>query len=64
MRAVQEQRIAAQEKKLGRPLTKAERRQFALTPEEREQLREQARFSVASDVVAAGRPSGSASRWR
>jgi penicillin-binding protein 2 len=50
-RAVQEQRIAAQEKKLGRPLTKAERRQFALTPEEREQLHEQARFQVASDVV-------------
>ncbi len=44
MRAVQEQRIAAQEKKLGRSLTKVERRQFALTPEEREQLHEQARF--------------------
>ena len=51
VRAVQEQLIAAQEKKLGRSLTKAERRQFALTPEEREQLREQARFQVASDVV-------------
>jgi penicillin-binding protein 2 len=51
VRAVQEQLIAAREKKLGRSLTKAERRQFALTPEEREQLREQARFHVASDVV-------------
>ncbi|MGA9776733.1 MAG: peptidoglycan D,D-transpeptidase FtsI family protein [Limisphaerales bacterium] len=51
VRAVQEQRIAAQEKKLDRSLTKVERRQFALTPEEREQLREQARFQVASDVV-------------
>ncbi len=51
MRAVQEQRIAAQEKKLGHSLTKAERRQFAFTPEERERLREQARFQVASDVV-------------
>jgi penicillin-binding protein 2 len=51
MRAVQAQRIAAQEKKLGRSLTKLERRQFALTPEERERLREQARFQVASDVV-------------
>ena len=51
VRAVQGQRIAAQEKKLGRSLTKVERRQFALTPEEREQLREQARFQVASEVV-------------
>ncbi|HUA37412.1 MAG TPA: penicillin-binding transpeptidase domain-containing protein [Candidatus Sulfopaludibacter sp.] len=50
-RAIEEQRIAAQEKKLGRPLTKAERRQIALTPEEREQFRAQARFQVASDVV-------------
>ncbi len=51
MRTVQEQRIAAEEKKLGHPLTKVERRQFALTPEQREQLHEQARFRVASDVV-------------
>ena len=50
-RADQAQRIAAQEKKLGRSLTKAERRQFALHAEEREQLRDQARFQVASDVV-------------
>jgi penicillin-binding protein 2 len=50
-RVAQEQFMAAQEKKLGRTLTKAERKQFALTPEEREQLREQARFRVASDVV-------------
>jgi len=48
---VQAQLIAAQEKKLGRALTKTERRQFALTPEQREQVREQARFHVASDVV-------------
>jgi len=47
----QAQRIATQEKKLGRPLTKAERRPFALTPEQREQLRAQSRFYVASDVV-------------
>ncbi|HKW28679.1 MAG TPA: penicillin-binding transpeptidase domain-containing protein [Verrucomicrobiae bacterium] len=51
MRTVQQQRIAAEEKKLGHPLTKVERRQFALTPEQREQLHEQARFRVASDVV-------------
>ncbi|MGA2685120.1 MAG: penicillin-binding transpeptidase domain-containing protein [Verrucomicrobiota bacterium] len=50
-RVVQEQLMAAQERKLGRSLTKAERRQFALTPDQREQLREQARFRVASDVV-------------
>lgn len=51
VRAVQEQRIAAREKEVGHSLTKVERRQFALTPEEREQLHEQARFQVASDVV-------------
>jgi len=50
-RAVQEQLMAAQEKKLGRTLTKDERKQFALTPEEREQLHEQARFQVANGVV-------------
>ena len=32
-------------------LTKAERKQFAFTPDQREQLRERARFRVASDVV-------------
>src|SRR5208282_2526313 len=41
------QLIAAQEKKLGRPLTKVERKQFALTREQLEQLREQGRCSVA-----------------
>ena len=51
VRTFQAQRIAAQEKNLGRPLTKVERRQFALTSEERDQLRAQARFHVASDVV-------------
>jgi penicillin-binding protein 2 len=45
------QLIAAQKKKLGRSLTKAEQKQFALTKVEREQLREQARFGVASGVV-------------
>jgi cell division protein FtsI/penicillin-binding protein 2 len=48
VRAYQAQRIAAQEKKLGRPLTKVERRQFALTPEEREHFRVQARFFVVN----------------
>jgi penicillin-binding protein 2 len=43
--------IAAQEKKLGRSLTKAERKKLALTKDELEQLREQARFGVASDIV-------------
>ena len=45
------QLIATQKKKLGRPLTKAERKQFALTKTERAQLREQARFGVASGIV-------------
>jgi penicillin-binding protein 2 len=51
VRVFQQQRIAAEEKKLGRSLSKVERRQFSLTREEREQLRALARFQVASDVV-------------
>ncbi len=44
--------IAAQEKKLGRPLTKAERKFYALTTAQLEQLREQARCRAAGSVVA------------
>ena len=43
--------IAAQEKKLGRSLTKDERKKLALTKEEREQLRKQARLGVANNVI-------------
>jgi len=50
-RASQKQRIAAQEKKLGRSLTKAERKQFALATDQLKQLREQSRFRVADSVV-------------
>jgi penicillin-binding protein 2 len=48
----QKQAIAAQEKKLGRSLTKAERKQFAFKPEQLEKIREQARAQVAGKVVA------------
>jgi len=48
----QKQAIAAQEKKLGRSLTKAERKQFAFKPEYIEALRAQARAQVAAGVVA------------
>jgi penicillin-binding protein 2 len=51
-RAAQKQNIANAEKKLGRSLTKAERKQFAFTPEQLEGLREQARVRVASGVLA------------
>ncbi len=51
-RAVQQQNIAAAEKKLGRSLTKAERRQFAFTTAQLQAMREQARVQVASGVVA------------
>jgi penicillin-binding protein 2 len=51
VRADQRQRLAAQEKKLGRSLTKAERKSFALTAGQLRQLREQTRFQVASSVV-------------
>jgi len=44
--------IAAQEKQLGRPLTKAERKRFAFTTSQMEQLRTQARYRVASAVVS------------
>ena len=44
--------IAAQEKQLGRPLTKPERKQFTFTTEKMEQLRGQARYRVASTVVS------------
>jgi penicillin-binding protein 2 len=50
-RAGQKQRIAAQEKILGRSLTKAERKQFAFTPGQLKQLHEQSRFGVAAGVV-------------
>jgi penicillin-binding protein 2 len=49
--AGQKQAIAAQEKERGRSLTKAERKQFALTPGQLKQLREQSRFRVAADLV-------------
>ena len=44
--------ITAQEKKLRRPLTKAERKSYTLNPAQLEQLREQARCNVAGVVVA------------
>jgi penicillin-binding protein 2 len=44
--------IAAQEKQLGRPLTKAERKKLAFTTAQMEQLREQGRDRVASAVIA------------
>jgi penicillin-binding protein 2 len=51
LRADQKQRMAAQEKKQGRSLTKAERKQFALPTDQLKQLREQTRFQVADSVV-------------
>jgi penicillin-binding protein 2 len=44
--------IAAQEKQLGRPLTKAEEKRFAFTTGQMEQLRGQARYRVASALVS------------
>ncbi len=51
-RAVQQQAIAAQEKKLGRSLTKIERKQFAFSTAQLNQLHAQARLSVADNLVA------------
>ena len=46
------QSISGQEKKLGRSLTKAERKQFAFKPEQLQLLGVQARERVAASVVA------------
>jgi penicillin-binding protein 2 len=51
-RAVQKQAIAAQEKKLGRSLTKVELKQFAFTTGYLQQLRAQSRLSVVNNLVA------------
>jgi penicillin-binding protein 2 len=48
----QKQAIAAREKELGRSLTKVERKQFAFSTAQLQQLQAQARFSVASDLTA------------
>jgi penicillin-binding protein 2 len=50
--SAQKQALAAEEKKLGRSLTKAERKQFALTAAQREQYRQLARYRVASGLVS------------
>lgn len=50
--AIQRRAIAAREKQLGRSLSRAERKQFAYTPEQVEQLHEQARAQVGSQVMA------------
>jgi penicillin-binding protein 2 len=51
-RDAQKQAIAAQEKRLGRSLTKVERKSFALSKDTLEQLQEQSRFTVADNLVA------------
>jgi penicillin-binding protein 2 len=50
-RAAQKQSIAATEKRLGRSLTKTERKQFAFKPEYLAQLRAAVRVRVANGVV-------------
>jgi len=51
-RVSQQQGIAAQEKRTGRTLTKAERKQFTLKPEQLGQMHELSRDRVAAGVVA------------
>jgi penicillin-binding protein 2 len=50
--AVQKQAITAREKQLGRSLTKPERKQFAFTPAQIQQMRAQSRLTVANDLAA------------
>ncbi|MGH7988758.1 MAG: hypothetical protein ACREDS_00985, partial [Limisphaerales bacterium] len=47
----QRRAIAAQKKKLGRSLTKAERKSFALTTDELKKLRDQSRYAVADNLA-------------
>jgi penicillin-binding protein 2 len=49
--AAQKDAIAAQEKKLGRALTKAERKKFAYTTDQIEQLHAQSRLTVANNLA-------------
>jgi len=51
-RAMQKQNIASAEKRLGRSLSKAERKQFAFKPEQLQALREASRVRVANGIVA------------
>src|ERR1051325_1562750 len=51
-RAELKKQVAAREKQLGRTLNKAERKEFVLPTSQREALRQKARYSVASNVVA------------
>ncbi|HZL12966.1 MAG TPA: penicillin-binding transpeptidase domain-containing protein [Verrucomicrobiae bacterium] len=51
-REVQKQTIDARQKQMGHALTKAERKQFAFTTEELQQLRAQARWEVADNLVS------------
>ena len=51
-RADQQQHIAAEEKRLDRSLTKAERKQFAFSATQLQQMQAQARTGVASALVA------------
>jgi penicillin-binding protein 2 len=50
--ANQRQLIAAQERRLGRSLTKKERLQFELSAKQREQIRDHARYFVANALVS------------
>lgn len=50
--AAQKQAIATQEKKLGRALTKEERKKFAFTTAQIQQMRAQSRLNVASALAA------------
>jgi penicillin-binding protein 2 len=51
-RAALKERADEEQKKLNRKLTKAERKQFILGSQQRELLREQTRFEVASNFIA------------
>ncbi|HEV2209552.1 MAG TPA: penicillin-binding transpeptidase domain-containing protein [Verrucomicrobiae bacterium] len=50
-RAQRNHQMAQEVKRLGRKLTKAERKKFVLTTKEKEECRARARFEVASNVV-------------
>ncbi|HMP81439.1 MAG TPA: penicillin-binding protein 2 [Verrucomicrobiota bacterium] len=51
LRSDRQRMIEAEQARLGRELTKQERRSFAVTAADREQIRQYARYTVASNVI-------------
>ncbi len=51
LRAARQAEMEAEERRLGRPLTRVEKRRFNVTTRDRNQIRQRARYEVASNIV-------------